>query len=134
MEARVTIQDSQTTKDVRFTPDGPPTTAGVMLTSNAAAKVKELIEGEDGERSALRLAVKRAGCAGYSYDMFFDSEIDDSDIVNMTDGVRVVVDAESVTMVDGATIDFKDDGLSGAGFAIDNPNATGGCGCGKSFS
>ena len=134
MEARVTIQDSQTTKDVRFTPDGVPTIAGVTLTSNAAAKVKELNDGEDGELSALRLAVKRAGCAGYSYDMFFDSDIDDTDIVNMTDGVRVVVDSESVTMVDGATIDFKDDGLSGAGFAIDNPNATGGCGCGKSFS
>ena len=130
----MTIQDSQTTKDVRFTPDGPPTIAGVTLTSNAAAKVKELIDGEDSESSALRLAVKRAGCAGYSYDMFFDSEIDESDIVNMTDGVKVVVDSESVTMVDGATIDFKDDGLSGAGFAIDNPNATGGCGCGKSFS
>ena len=130
----MTIQDSQTTEDVRFTPDGPPVVAGVTLTSNAAAKVKELIEGEGGEMSALRLAVKRAGCAGYSYDMFFDSQIDDSDIVNMTDGVRVVVDSESVTMVDGATIDFKDDGLSGAGFAIENPNATGGCGCGKSFS
>ena len=105
-----------------------------MLTSNAAAKGKELIEAEGGEMSALRLAVKRAGCAGYSYDMFFDSEIEATDIVNETDGVRVVVDSESVVMVDGATIDFKDDGLSGAGFAIDNPNATGGCGCGKSFS
>jgi iron-sulfur cluster assembly protein/iron-sulfur cluster insertion protein len=134
MEAVVTVQDTQTSKDVRFSPDGPPTTAGVTLTTNAAAKVKELIDAEGGEMSALRLAVKRAGCAGYSYDMFFDSEIDETDIVNATDGVRVVVDAESVTMVEGATIDFKDDGLAGAGFAIDNPNATGGCGCGKSFS
>lgn len=129
----MTIQDSTQTEDVRFTPDGPPT-PGVTLTENAAAKVRELIEADGGEMSALRLAVKRAGCAGYSYDMFFDSDIDDSDVVNSTDGVKVVVDAESVTMVDGATIDFKDDGLSGAGFAIENPNATGGCGCGKSFS
>ena len=129
----MTAQDAKTTEDVRFSADGPPT-PGVMLTSDAAAKVKELIEADGGEMSALRLAVKRAGCAGYSYDMFFDSEIDETDIVNSTDGVKVVVDAESVTMVEGATIDFKDDGLSGAGFAIENPNATGGCGCGKSFS
>lgn len=129
----MTVQDSQTGHDIRFSPDGPPT-PGVMLTSDAAAKVKELIEADGGEASALRLAVKRAGCSGYAYDMFFDSVIDDSDTVTTVDGVSVVVDAESMMMVDGATIDFKDNGLDGAGFAIDNPNATGGCGCGKSFS
>ena len=134
MEARVTVQDSDTTQDVRFTPDGKPRVQGVTLTSNAAAKVKELIEADGGTITALRLGVKRAGCSGYSYDMFFDSQIDDSDIVNVTDGVQVVVDIESAEMVEGATIDFKDNGLEGAGFAIDNPSATGGCGCGKSFS
>ena len=109
---------------------------GVTLTSSAAAKVRELIEAEapdDGEM-ALRLGVKRSGCSGYAYDMFFDSAITPSDIVNETDGVRVVVDAESVSMVTGAVVDFKDDGLSGAGFAIENPNVSGSCGCGKSFS
>jgi iron-sulfur cluster insertion protein len=130
----VTVQEPQTTHDVRFTPDGPPTVAGVTLTSNAAAKVKELIDADGGQMSALRLGVKRAGCSGYSYDMFFDSVIEDTDFVNTTDGVKVVVDAESLTMVEGATIDFKDNGLDGAGFAIENPNSTGGCGCGKSFS
>lgn len=134
MEVRVTAQDSETTQDVRFTPDGPPTVQGVTLTSNAAAKVRELIEADGGTLSALRLGVKRAGCSGYAYDMFFDSQIEESDIVNTTDGVKVVVDAESAEMVGGATIDFKDNGLDGAGFAIENPNATGGCGCGKSFS
>jgi len=134
MEVRVTAQDSETTQDVRFTPDGKPTAQGVTLTSNAAAKVKELIEADGGTMSALRLGVKRAGCSGYAYDMFFDSQIEETDIVSTTDGVQVVVDAESAEMVGGATIDFKDSGLEGAGFAIDNPNATGGCGCGKSFS
>ena len=126
----VTIED--TTQNVQLT-DGP-TAAGVSLTSAAAAKVKELIEAEGGESSALRLGVKRSGCAGYAYDMYFDSVIDPTDIVNTIDGVRVVVDAQSVTMVEGATIDFNDSGLAGAGFAIDNPSASGGCGCGKSFS
>ncbi|HSJ72252.1 MAG TPA: iron-sulfur cluster assembly accessory protein [Acidimicrobiia bacterium] len=105
---------------------------GVTLTSAAAAKVKSLIEAE-GADMVLRLGVKRAGCSGFAYDMFFDSVVDPTDIVSETDGVRVVVDAQSVGMVEGATIDFSDGGLQGAGFAIDNPTATGGCGCGKSF-
>jgi iron-sulfur cluster insertion protein len=107
---------------------------GVTLTSSAAAKVRELIASEDEGDMALRLGVKRSGCSGYAYDMFFDAAIDPSDVVNETDGVRVVVDAASVSMVTGAIVDFKDDGLSGAGFAIENPNVSGSCGCGKSFS
>jgi iron-sulfur cluster insertion protein len=107
---------------------------GVTLTSSAAVKVRELIEAENDGDMALRLGVKRSGCSGYAYDMFFDGAIDPSDIVNETDGVRVVVDAASVSMVTGAVVDFKDDGLSGEGFAIENPNVSGSCGCGKSFS
>lgn len=107
---------------------------GITLTSNAAAKVKELIASEGEDNMALRVGVKRSGCSGYAYDMFFDSVIDPTDIVSETDGVRVVVDAASVSMVTGAIVDFKDDGLAGAGFAIENPNVSGTCGCGKSFS
>jgi iron-sulfur cluster assembly accessory protein len=65
--------------------------------------------------------------------MFFDSAIDATDIVNETDGVRVVVDAASAAMVGGASIDFRDGGLQGAGFAINNPNEQRSCGCGQSF-
>ncbi|MGI9667655.1 MAG: HesB/IscA family protein [Acidimicrobiia bacterium] len=108
---------------------------GVTLTTSAAAKVKEIVAAEEGaDEMALRLGVKRSGCSGYAYDMFFDSAIDPSDIVSETDGVKVIVDAESLSMVTGAVVDFKDDGLSGAGFSIDNPNVSGSCGCGKSFS
>ena len=112
----------------------PETThvTGVQLTSDAAAKVKSLIENEDGDLF-LRLGVKRSGCSGFAYDMFFDSVIDPADVVNETDGVRVAVDAASAQMIDGAVIDFKDDGLQGAGFSIDNPNVQSSCGCGKSF-
>lgn len=112
----------------------PETTrvTGVKLTSGAAAKVKSLTENEEGDLF-LRLGVKRSGCSGFAYDMFFDSIVDPADVVNETDGVRVAVDAGSVAMVEGATIDFKDDGLQGAGFSIDNPNVQSSCGCGKSF-
>jgi len=129
----VTVQQPQTTEDVQFSAGGP-SAPSVTLTTNAAAKIKELIDADGGEASALRLGVKRAGCSGYAYDMFFDSVIDETDFVSTVDGVSVVVDAVSIGMVNGATIDFKDNGLDGAGFAIENPNSSGGCGCGKSFS
>ena len=109
------------------------TLQGVTLTSSAAAKVLELIEHEGDEALSLRLAVRPGGCSGFSYDMYFDAAVDDTDIVNETDGVRVVVDRESAAMVGGATIDFRDGGLQGAGFAINNPNEQRSCGCGQSF-
>ncbi len=107
---------------------------GVTLTSAAAAKVKVLVEAEGDAHMALRVAVKRSGCSGYAYDMSFDATIDPTDIVNATDGVSVVVDEASLPMIEGAIVDFKDGGLAGSGFEIDNPNVSGTCGCGKSFS
>lgn len=116
-----------------MTNDQKTTVSGVTLTTSAAAKVQELIQAEGDESLSLRLAVRPGGCSGFSYDMFFDSALDATDIVNETDGVRVVVDAESAAMVSGATVDFRDGGLQGAGFAINNPNEQKSCGCGQSF-
>jgi iron-sulfur cluster assembly protein/iron-sulfur cluster insertion protein len=65
--------------------------------------------------------------------MFFDSDIAADDLASDVDGVRVVVDPSSAELLQGAVLDFKD-GLQGAGFSIENPNATRSCGCGKSFS
>jgi iron-sulfur cluster assembly accessory protein len=107
----------------------------ITVTDAAATKVKSLIEAEaDGEAElALRVAVRPGGCSGFSYEMFFDSDIAADDIAHEVAGVRVVVDPASADLLQGAVLDFKD-GLQGAGFAIDNPNATRSCGCGKSFS
>jgi iron-sulfur cluster assembly protein/iron-sulfur cluster insertion protein len=105
----------------------------VMMTSSAAAKVKELIESEGDPDLALRLAVRPGGCSGFSYEMYFDSQVDDNDIVSLTDGVRLLIDAESAAMLPGATVDYKEMGLQGSGFAINNPNQQRSCGCGQSF-
>ncbi len=105
----------------------------VNLTDTAVEKVRELILAEEEAGLALRMAVRPGGCSGFSYEMFFDSEIDSADIVEEFDDVRVVVDPQSAEMVRGATLDYKDS-LMGAGFAIDNPNVTRSCGCGNSFS
>ncbi len=108
--------------------------APVSLTDTAAAKVAELLAEEEGaEELALRVAVRPGGCSGYSYDMFFDSEVADDDIVRSFGSVKVVVDAESAELLKGSTLDYRD-GLQGAGFHISNPNATRTCGCGSSFS
>jgi iron-sulfur cluster assembly protein/iron-sulfur cluster insertion protein len=65
--------------------------------------------------------------------MFFDTDVADDDLVSTFDNVKVVVDPASAALLTGATLDFKD-GLQGAGFSIDNPNASRTCGCGNSFS
>jgi iron-sulfur cluster insertion protein len=105
----------------------------ITLTDTAATKVKDLIEAEGEPNLALRVAVRPGGCSGFSYEMFFDSDVADDDNLVDYSGVRVVVDSSSAELLEGATLDYKD-GLQGAGFAIENPNAQRSCGCGKSFS
>jgi len=106
----------------------------LVVTDTAAAKVAELIAQEGSpEELALRVAVRPGGCSGFSYEMFFDSEIADDDLTTAFAGIKVIVDPVSAPLLSGATLDYKD-GLQGAGFSINNPNATRTCGCGNSFS
>ena len=105
----------------------------LTLTPTASIKVKELIQAEGDEALALRVAVRPGGCSGYSYEMYFDKDFTPDDTLADEGGVRVVVDANSAPLLQGASLDYKD-GLQGAGFAINNPNATRSCGCGQSFS
>jgi iron-sulfur cluster assembly protein/iron-sulfur cluster insertion protein len=108
--------------------------APVTLSDAATTKVAELLSQEEGGGElALRVAVKPGGCSGYSYEMFFDSEVMSDDVVREFGTVKVVVDAPSADLLTGSTLDYSD-GLQGAGFNISNPNATRTCGCGSSFS
>jgi len=120
-----------TTTDVNLTSkDADP----ITLTEVAIAKVGEMIAAEDtDEVLALRVSVKPGGCSGFNYDMFFDSEFADDDVLRDYNGVKVVVDASSAELLTGSTLDYSDT-LQGAGFHITNPNATRTCGCGNSFS
>ena len=105
----------------------------ITLTDTAASKVAELIESEGEEGLALRVAVRPGGCSGFSYEMFFDTDVASDDVTLDYGGVKVVVDPSSAQLLTGATLDYKD-GLQQAGFSIDNPNAQRTCGCGQSFS
>ena len=105
----------------------------IALTDNAADKVRTLMDAEGVPELALRVAVRPGGCSGFSYEMFFDTDFAQDDQAADFNGVKVVVDASSAMLLEGATLDYKD-GLQGAGFAIENPNAQRTCGCGQSFS
>ena len=105
----------------------------VTLTDVASAKVAELLAQEDIDGLALRVAVRPGGCSGFSYEMFFDADVAEDDVVREFGTVKVVVDSASAELLVGSTLDYSD-GLQGAGFHIVNPNATRTCGCGSSFS
>lgn len=104
----------------------------VKLSDAAVAKLTELLGSEE-EPQALRIAVTGGGCSGFQYALGFDTETHPDDIAFEQEGVRVVVDETSAEYLAGAIVDFQD-GLQGKGFAIENPNSTGSCGCGQSFS
>jgi iron-sulfur cluster assembly accessory protein len=122
----MTLQDETATQELS-------TAASVVLTDVAASKVKSLLEQEGRTDLALRVAVQPGGCSGLRYQLFFDDRSLDGDVVTGFSGVNVVVDRMSNPYLLGATVDFVDT-IEKQGFTIDNPNATGGCACGESFS
>ena len=105
----------------------------VLATENAVKKLIELKQAESSDNSFLRMGVKPGGCSGYSYEMFFDTEEFDGDVVEEYGDVNIVVDAQSLDHIKGSTLDYKE-GLMETGFSIDNPNVSRTCGCGNSFS
>ena len=109
-----------------------PVSDGIVLTEEAAGKVKALLEGEGRDDLALRIAVQPGGCSGLRYQLFFDERQLDGDVLKSYEGVSVVTDRMSAPYLTGATIDFVDT-IEKQGFTIDNPNATGSCACGDSF-
>lgn len=115
-----------------MTIDQEITTDGISLTEVAAAKVRQLVEGEGVEDLALRISVAPGGCSGLRYQLALDDRDLDGDVVKDFFGVSVVTDRMSAPYLMGATIDFVDT-IEQQGFTIDNPNAGGSCACGDSF-
>lgn len=109
-----------------------PATHGVILTDEAAAKVKSLLEQEGRDDLRLRVSVQPGGCSGLIYQLYFDERLLEGDLLREFSGVEVVVDEMSAPYLDGATVDFADT-IERQGFTIDNPNAVGTCACGESF-
>ena len=104
----------------------------INVTATAAQHARELLESRDLPNGALRVFVAGGGCSGYQYGMAIARSTEEDDIVLEHGGVRIVVDPESATYLDGAEIDYVDDVMK-SGFSIYNPNATKSCACGSSF-
>ena len=105
----------------------------VTLTDKAAEKVRTLQQQESKVGYALRLKVVGGGCSGYSYGLDFEEKPAPGDMTFEDHGVKIAVDPKSLSMIDNCQVDWAD-GMTGAGFTIQNPNAKGSCGCGHSFS
>ncbi|MDQ2700213.1 MAG: iron-sulfur cluster insertion protein ErpA [Actinomycetota bacterium] len=106
--------------------------AAITLTEIAAEKIAELIgDSPEGDVQALRVAVRGGGCSGFQYALAFDSKTDE-DHVFENRGVSVIVDKTSMQFVFGSEVDYVE-GLTGAGFQVNNPNVVAACGCGSSF-
>jgi len=104
----------------------------IVLTDEAAAQVRTLVEKQGRDDLALRLFVTQGGCSGFSYGMALDPNTRSDDAVFEKDGVRLIVDAFSQKYLSGVEVGFSSN-LMGGGFTIKNPNAASSCGCGHSF-
>ncbi len=101
----------------------------ITLTEVASAKVKDFIKAQNRDDLALRVYVKPGGCSGFSFGMGLDEPREDDETTEIN-GIRVVVDPQSIPYVEGAVVDYKNT-MMGGGFAITNPNAVSSCGCGS---
>lgn len=105
----------------------------IAVTEKAAAKARSLAEREGRPEACLRVRVTAGGCAGFHYKLSFEDAPAADDHVIQGHGLRVLVDAKSIPVIEGSTLDFND-ALLGGGFRVQNPRAVHECACGESFS
>ena len=106
----------------------------LTVTDTAAAEVRKFITDQGvGETAGLRIRVVPGGCSGFQYSLNIEEGTEPGDEVLETNGVRVFVDSLSKRYLEGVELDFMSS-VMGSGFTFKNPNATGGCGCGSSFT
>lgn len=107
----------------------------LTVTDQAAVEVKKFMdaEGVTGEAGGLRVSVQSGGCSGFKYSLVIEDKNAEDDFVLENDGFKVFVDPFSAQYISGVTIDYVTS-MQGSGFTFKNPNSTGGCGCGSSFT
>ncbi len=104
----------------------------ISLTENAAKQIKKQLD-KRGKGLGLKLGVKQAGCSGYAYTIDYADAVQESDTIIEQYGVKLIVAQDDTKFLDGIELDFRREGLNES-FKFNNPNATGTCGCGESFS
>lgn len=108
---------------------------GVVLTEGAAKEIHKIIQEQELDPQAVRLrvGVKGGGCSGFSYILDLTETQKDTDELSEQHGVKIIVDPKSLLYLHGVSIHFKNE-IMERGFVFENPNASGTCGCGSSFS
>lgn len=106
--------------------------AAFIITPNATTQIKKILKTEP-KSSRFRVSVQGGGCSGFQYNFFIDAQLTQDDKIFTQDDIEVVIDFISLSLINGAQLDYEED-LSGAKFVIKNPNAASACGCGNSFS
>lgn len=104
----------------------------ISLTHSAATRVRSFLE-KRGRGVGLRIGVRKSGCSGWAYTIDYADSVEADDVVFDREGVKVIVDQDSLGLIDGTEVDFVKDGLNEA-FKFRNPNVKGECGCGESFT
>jgi iron-sulfur cluster assembly accessory protein len=107
----------------------------LAVTPNAGVEVKKFMdaEGVTAEQGGLRVSVQPGGCSGFKYSLVIEDKNAEDDFILDNDGFKVFVDPFSAQYISGVTIDYVTS-MQGSGFTFKNPNSTGGCGCGSSFT
>ena len=105
---------------------------GITVTESALRQIKKVLS-QQAKAEGLRVGVKKAGCSGYSYVLGFVEQVEANDKVFEHDGVKIVVDKQALTLLDGTELDYQREGLNES-FKFHNPRVTATCGCGESFS
>lgn len=104
----------------------------ISITETAAKHVQAFLDNR-GKGIGLRVGIKTSGCSGMAYVLEFIDEVDEDDKVFESNGIKIIVDAKSLVYIDGTELDYGKEGLN-EGFQFKNPNMTGECGCGESFT
>lgn len=104
----------------------------VSLTESAAKQIEKQLA-KRGKGIGLKLGVKKSGCSGFAYALDYADQLQETDKVFENFGVKVIVNANDLEVVDGIELDYRREGINEA-FQFNNPNVTGTCGCGESFS
>jgi iron-sulfur cluster assembly accessory protein len=131
MATAVTTPNVETPVEVVNAPAA--SSAPVVLTPAAVAKVKEIMATQDPVPAGLRIGVVGGGCSGFQYSMSFENAAGMMDKVIRLEDLKVFVDATSAMYLNGCTVDYVET-LEAAGFKFENPQVKSTCGCGSSFS
>ncbi len=104
----------------------------IQITAAASQRMRDFLS-RNPDAAGVRFGVRRTGCSGFAYVVELAQDRHNGEDTVMVDDIPLIVDSQNMSLLDGTSIDFRHQGLN-ASFVFDNPNATGGCGCGESFS